>query len=141
MLEREVTPTLVQWRKACERLIKYVTIRCSSEGFGNGVTVALSDTRCNKHITKTGCVERAVRLPTALKAAKLAGAGKTPSFSFQYGVEEHYIKLANEKFLEKAHTVSYLKKIKARCAALTSAAESAQLTEGSDGEGGFDTCK
>jgi len=38
LLEREVTPTLVQWRKACERLIKYVTIRCSSEGFGNGCT-------------------------------------------------------------------------------------------------------
>jgi len=139
LLEREVALTLVQWRKACERLIQYVTKKCSSEGFGNGVTVVLSDSRCNQHITKIGCVERPVRLPAALKAAKLAGAGSTASFQFQYGVEDHYMKLANEKFLEKAHTVSYLKKIKGRCAALSPDAEGAHLTEGSDGEGGLDT--
>ena len=69
LLERYNNSTLAERRKSCERLFKYITLRCSSEGFGSGVTVVLSDFRCNQHITKSGCVERAVRLPAALKGA------------------------------------------------------------------------
>ena len=141
LLERYSKSTLAEWRKTCERLFKYVTLRCSSEGFGSGVTVVLSDSRCNQHITKSGCVERAVRLPAALKGAKLAGAGASPSFPLQIGVEDHYMKLATDKFLEKTHTVSYLKKIKARCTGIAPDVNGAHLTEASDGEGGCDTSK
>lgn len=141
LLGRHSKPTLTEWNKSCERLFKFVTIRCSASGFGNGVTVVISDSRCNEHITKNGCVERPVRLPTALKAAKMAGAGSTPSFPFKNGVDDHYMKLATDKFLEKAHTVAYLKKIKAKCTAIAPDASGAQLTEASDGEGGCDTSK
>lgn len=105
------------------------------------MTVILSDSRCNQHITSDGCVERAVRLPAALKGAKLAGAGATPSCRMQLCVDEYYVKLATDKFLEKAHTVSYLKKMKARCLAIAPNVSGAHLTEGSDGEGGCDTSK
>lgn len=105
------------------------------------MTVVLSDSRCNQHITKDGCVERPVRLPVALKAAKNAGAGSSASFPLLYGVEDYYIKLATDKFLEKAHTVSYLKKMRTRCAALTPDIIGVHLTEGSNGEGGLDTSK
>lgn len=131
----------MEWRKSCERLFKCVTVRCSSEGFGDGVTVVLSDSRCNQHVTKNGCVERPIRLPAAIKATKLAGAGATPSFPLKIGIDERYMKLATDKFLEKAHTVSYLKKIKARCAAIAPDVNGAHLTEASDGEGGCDTSK
>lgn len=132
---------LAEWRKSCERLFKCVTLRCSSEGFGDGVTVVLSDSRCNQHITKSGCVERPVRLPAAIKATKLAGAGKSPDFPLKLSIEEKYMSLATGKFLEKAHTVSYLKKIKARCTAIAPDVNGVHLTEGSDGEGGCDTSK
>ena len=105
------------------------------------MTVILSDSRCNQHITNEGCVERAVRLPAALKGAKLAGAGATPSCPMHLCVEDKYMKLATDKFLEKAHTVSYLKKMKARCLAIAPKVHGAHLTEGSNGEGGCDTSK
>ena len=141
LLEKNSKLILIEWRKTCERLFKSVTLRCSHEGFGNGVTIVLSDSRCNQHITKEGCVERPVRLPAALKGARLAGAGASPSFPFKVGVEDEYMKLATDKFLEKAHTVSYLKKMKTRCSAIAADVNGAHLTEGSDGEGGCDTSK
>jgi hypothetical protein len=141
ILEKQSKLILIEWRKSCERLFKFVTIRCSYEGFGSGVTVVLSDSRCNQHITNEGSVERAVRLPAALKGAKLAGAGATPSCLMQLRVEEYYMKLATDKFLEKAHAVSYLKKMKARCSAIAPNVNGVHLTEGSDGEGGCDTSK
>jgi hypothetical protein len=141
VLAKQSKLILVEWRRSCERLFKHVTLRCSYEGFGSGVTVILSDSRCNQHVTNEGCVERAVRLPAALKGAKLAGAGATPSCRMQLCVEEYYVKLATDKFLEKAHAVSYLKKMKARCLAIAPNVNGAHLTEGSDGEGGCDTSK
>jgi hypothetical protein len=140
-MEAYCNTVLAEWRKSCERLFKCVTLRCSRLGFGDGVTVVLSDSRCNQHITKSGCVERPVRLPAAIKATKQAGAGKSPSFPLKLGIEDKYMSLATDKFLEKAHTVSYLKKIKARCTAIAPDANGAHLTEGSDGEGGCDTSK
>ena len=65
------------WRVATERIFRYILIPCScpeSSTGGNGVSVVLSDYQCNAHLTSGGCFERSVRLPAAIKGAKLAGA-------------------------------------------------------------------
>jgi len=128
----------VEWRKCCERIFRSVTINCSSEGFGNGVTVVQSDTRCNEHVTGN-CVERSVRLPAALKGARLAGAGKIPSFILSTTVDNHYIELAETCVINKAHSSAYLKRIKSRCLSLAPDATGEPLTADSDGNGGDDT--
>ena len=128
----------VEWRKCCERIFRSVTINCSSEGVGNGVTVVLSDTRCNEHITEN-CVERSVRLPAALKGARMAGAGTSSSFVIIPTVESHYFELAEKHVVNKAHSSGYLKRMKSRCLALSADAAGESLTADSDGVGGGDT--
>jgi hypothetical protein len=132
---------LTEWRKSCERVIKHTKLRCSSKGIGNEVTVILTDFRCNEHITKEGCVERPIRLPAALKGARLAGAGTISSLPMYTTVEDYYMNLAKDKILEKAHTASYLKKMQGKCASIAPDENGTNLTEGSDGEGGCDTSK
>jgi hypothetical protein len=132
---------LTEWRKSCERVIKHSTLRSSSKVIGGEVTVILTDFRCNEHITKEGCVERPIRLPAALKGARLAGAGTSSTLPIYSTIEDHYFNLAKDKILEKAHTVSYLKKMQSRCASIAQDENGTNLTEGSDGEGGCDTSK
>jgi acetoin utilization deacetylase AcuC-like enzyme len=130
---------LTEWRRACERLYKYFTLALSTDGYGNGVSVVLTDSLCNQHLTSSGCFERAVRLPAAVKAAKEAGAGSSNNIKLIPAIEEKYLELAEKKVATKAHTKSYLKLIKSRCMSVPADTEVVHLTEDSDGNGGEDT--
>ena len=131
----------VEWRKACERLFRRAVIRMGHLDFGNGVTAVLTDSRCNEHITTKGSYERPVRLPAAIKGAKLAGAGSSTKFPLISKVEEFYLDLAEQKILPMAHKATYLKKMKDKILALDPSAKGEPLTDNSDGEGGDDTSK
>lgn len=95
--------------------------------------------RCNEHLTASGSFERAVRLPAAIRGAKMAGAGKDPNIVLAAQVKDKYLNLAENVVLSKAHKLSYLKRIKSKVAALPIDARGAPLTDDSDGEGGEDT--
>jgi hypothetical protein len=112
----------------------------SSSGYGNGVSFVLSDYRCNQHVTSCGCFERTVRLPAALKAARDVGAGKDERVQLRTTVEKIYVDTAENKVLMKAHSTSYLRRMKARCAQIQGD-DIVYLTEDSDGNGGEDTSK
>lgn len=131
---------LSEWRRACERVYKYITHALSSKGFGNGVSAILTDFRCNQHVTSCGCFERAVRLPAALKAARDVGAGKSEKIQVLTAVEKQYVDIAENKVLMKAHSTSYLRRMKGRCSQIQGD-KVAYLTEDSDGNGGEDTSK
>jgi len=131
----------LEWRRACERIYKQALIKLSNSRFGNGVTVVITDYRCNQHITASGSFERAVRLPAAIRGARNAGAGSLNSIHLITKVEDHYVELAERKILPKAHKASYLKRLREKILALPADAKGAPLTDDSDGEGGEDTCK
>jgi len=103
------------------------------------VTYVISDSRCNEHITSNGCVERPVRLPAALKGARLAGSTTGRNIDFLLSVGDDYMTQAELKVIGMAHSNSYLKRMKARCAAIEPDASGAPLTEDSNYEGGADT--
>lgn len=132
---------LREWRKACERVIRRAVVRMGHMGTGNGVTAVLTDSRCNEHITANGSFERAVRLPAALKGAKMAGAGSRPSMPLITKVEDEYLSIVENKILPMAHKSSYLKRIKDKVSNLPQDAKGVPLTDDSDGEGGEDTSK
>ncbi|GKY98581.1 hypothetical protein MPSEU_000814900 [Mayamaea pseudoterrestris] len=123
------------WRRALERLYKYLV----SKSPGRNATVVLSDLRCNGHLTGEACFERSVRLPAALKAARLAGATADGPLRLILGVEDEHIKLAEWRILPKAHTTSYLKRMKSRCESAPSPESIIMLTDDSDEKGGEDT--
>jgi len=125
------------WRKTCEKIFKKIVLQFSTDAFGKGITAVLTDSNCNRHITASNSYERAVRLPAAIRGAKKAGAGQSgiPLLMF---VNKDYIQLA-EKVLPLCHSGPYLKRIKAKIAALPSDARGVPLTDDSDGEGGEDT--
>jgi acetoin utilization deacetylase AcuC-like enzyme len=108
-------------------------------GGGNGHTHVISDSRCNGHITAENAFERPVRLPAALRGAKLAGAGRDPSVSLVNKIDDFYVSLAEEKIIPKAHQPSYIKRLKATIAAIPDDQTGAQLTDNSEDEGGDDT--
>jgi hypothetical protein len=132
-------PYLVDWRRACERIYKYITLAFSTKGFGNGVSWVVTDSLCNQHLTSQECFERAVRLPAALKAAKEAGAGKSDSIQLMTAVREKYIQMAEKEVIRRAHSKTYIQRIKKRCKSVTKEKEVVPLTEDSDGNGGQDT--
>ena len=138
---KDNTRLVFEWRRLCERLYKYMTLAISSAGFGNGVSSVITDSLCNQHITSTGCFERPVRLPAAVKAAKDLGAGSTDTLQLISTVGHHYIDLAESSVVSKAHSKSYLKRIKKRCMTMPHHAEVVALTENSEGGGGEDTSK
>ena len=80
-----------------------------------------------------------MRLPAALKAAKEAGAGKSDRLKLTTSVSESYLKLAESKVIQMAHTQSYLRKMKKRCLSVADRSTVVPLTEDSDGNGGEDT--
>jgi len=131
---------VADWRRASERIYKYITNLFACEKFGNGVSIVLTDIRCNGHKTSSGCFERTVRLPAALKAAKLAGATDDGPTRLISSIPEQFIKLVEEKVLIKAHSAWYLKRMKSRCSNATKD-EDLILTDDSDGNGGEDTRK
>lgn len=134
------TAILSDWRRACEKVYKYITHAVSTKGFGNGVSVVLSDYRCNQHVTSCGCFERAVRLPAALRAARDMGAGHNENIPLLTTIEKCYVDAAENDVLLKAHSISYLRRMKSRCSQIRDN-QVAYLTEDSDGNGGEDTSK
>jgi hypothetical protein len=137
-------PVLVQWRRATERIYRHIVAVISSprKSFGNGCSVVLSDSRCNGHHTSDGCFERDVRLPAALKGAKLAGAKMNgEGTQLITSVSDYYIDFVQQKVLPKAHSTPYLKRMKSRCSSARTDDEVLTLTDDSDGNGGEDTSK
>jgi len=128
-----------EWRKCCEKIYRYAVGKHSSRGLGNGVTVVITDSRCNLHLTGNEGFERSVRLPAAIRGAKKAGAGQNVNMPLITKVDDIYLKLAEEKILPMAHKASYLKRIKSKILSIAPGAIGAPLTDDSDGEGGEDT--
>lgn len=125
------------WRRACERIYQFITSGLSSDAFGNGFCNVITDSRCNLHRTLGANFERSVRLPAALLGARQAGAGteiKVPLISV---IPDHFLNYVENDLLKKAHSTSYLKRMKGRCVAATT--DDFMLTEDSDGNGGQDT--
>jgi len=85
--------------------------------------------------------ERPVRLPAAIKGAKMAGAGTNPSVLLVNAVEDAYVTLAEEKIIPKAHQRSYTKRLKTTISSIPENLTGVQLTDDSEGEGGDDTSK
>ena len=131
---------LTEWRRACERIYKYITHSTSQPGFGNGVSVVLTDYKCNQHITSNECFERPVRLPAAMRVLRDLGAGKKESIPLVTSVDKSYIQMVENRVLMKAHTAKYLRRMRTRCSQVPEGAV-VYLTEDSDGRGGEDTSK
>jgi Histone deacetylase domain len=125
------------WRRACERIYRFITSGLSGEGFGNGFCNIITDPRCNLHRTLGANFERSVRLPAAIAGARRAGAGTEINIPLISVVPDHYMNFVEKDLLKKAHSSSYLKRMKDRCAVAT--ADDFMLTEDSDGNGGQDT--
>jgi len=130
-----------EWRKACEKVYKCSCIKLSSDGIGNGVTIVITDSRCNQHLTASGSFERAVRIPAAIKGAKNVGAGKKKSIPLILKVNDVYMDTAEKNVIPRAHKPSYLKRMKAKITALPPDKKGLPLTDDSEGEGGEDTSK
>lgn len=128
-----------EWHRATERLFKYIVESFSASISRRGISTVFTDTRCNGHITSNDCFERAVRLPAALKGAKLAGAGSDENCRLISAVDESYLKYVEHTLLPKAHDSAYLKRMRGRCAAAVNETEILVLTEDSEGNGGSDT--
>lgn len=131
----------MEWRKLCERIYKYITVVFSTKGVGNKVSYVMTDSLCNQHLTSNGCFERPVRLPAAVKAAKEVGAGKNGTLQVMTSVKSSYLELAESKVIRRAHTKTYIQRMKKRCVAITDDTTIAPLTEDSEGNGGEDTSK
>lgn len=54
-------------------------------------------------------------------------------------VEDHYLEIAEEAIIPKAHQASYLKRLKSRIASIPADETGVPLSEDSEGEGGDDT--
>ena len=130
---------VTEWRKACERLYKRTIGKLSSAGVGNNITAVLTDSRCNGHITPGGSFERAVRIPAAIKGAKLAGAGKDPNIQLVTQVEDSYLTIAENKIIPQAHKIPYIRRLKNKISSIPPDKIGVPLTDDSDGEGGEDT--
>jgi acetoin utilization deacetylase AcuC-like enzyme len=99
----------------------------------------VTDFLCNLHLTSHECFERAVRLPAALKGAKEAGAGKSERIHLMTAVKEKYLEMAEKEVIRRAHSKSYLQRMKKKCMSVSQEGEVVALTEDSDGNGGEDT--
>ena len=131
---------LIDWRRACERLYQMASAKYSSRGFGSGVTTVLTDIRCNGHITADDSFERSVRLPAAIKGARLAGAGSV-DFPLLSQVDDTYYDYAEKSILPKAHNATYLRKMKSKIAAIPLNITGFPLTDDSEEETGGDDTK
>ena len=100
----------IEWTKACKRLFKKGTSLFSSTGCGNGVTRVITDSRCNQHLTAIGSFERPVRVPAAVRGAKMAGAGSNDNIPLITIVDEKIMEQTEKKIIRMAHKADYLKK-------------------------------
>jgi hypothetical protein len=142
LLSGDARAVLVEWCRCAEKIYLFmVAMFADGKSVGNGLTAVITDTRCNSHRTSGGCFERPVRLPAALKGAKLAGAGRDDVTRLITSVPVQYLDYVEKKLLSKTHDMSYLKRMKSKCAAARTDDEVLMLTDNSDGEGGEDTSK
>lgn len=130
---------LLDWRLACERIYKHITLTLTSEGFGNGLSWVLSDTLCNLHVTSNECFERAVRIPAAMKAVKQVAADNESRLKVMQSVRQRYLEIAEKEVIRRAHTKTYLRRIKKKCDSVNKEGEIVALTADSDNHGGEDT--
>ncbi|GAX15787.1 histone deacetylase 6 [Fistulifera solaris] len=130
---------LAEWNLFIERVYKQILHTVAGESHCKRVSLVMSDYRCNGHRTSDGCFERAVRLPAALKGAKLAGAGTNPYHSIVPSVNDVYIDFVLKKVLPMAHAKSYLERMRMRCALARDSDRGLILTDDSSGDGGADT--
>lgn len=130
-----------EWRVACERIYKHLTVSLTGEGFGNGLSWVLSDTLCNLHLTSNECFERAVRIPAAMKAIKKVAAGNEDRLKIMNSVKKKYLELAEKEIIRRAHSKTYLRRIKKKCESVSADGEIVALTADSDNNGGEDTSK
>ena len=135
------TSVIQEWRQAAEKIYHFmIAMFADGKEIGHGLSAVLTDTNCNGHITSSGSLERQVRLPAAVKGAKLAGAGCGDTTTrLITTIPAHYLEYVTEKLLPKAHDVLYLKRMKSRCKAAQTDEEVLVLTDDSEGEGGEDT--
>ncbi len=130
---------LSDWRQACERIYKFMSVVLSDDGFGNGISWVISDSLCNLHLTSTECFERAVRLPAAMRAAKEVAANNSSRLRIMKAVRHRYLEMAEKEVIKRAHTNSYLRRMKKKCQSVTTEGEIVSLTADSDNNGGEDT--
>jgi len=130
---------VLEWRKSCERIYKRAVVQMRSKSTGSGVTIVVTDSRCNKHLTAIGSFERPVRLPAAIRGAKNAGTGSKESMPLVTKIESKYMELAERNVMPKAHTKQYLKRMRDKIVTLPPDAKGVPLTDDSEGEGGEDT--
>lgn len=126
---------LQEWRVAAERMFRRFLKLVGQED----QTLVITDGRCNGHITNGAAFERSVRLPAALKGARLAGLGSAKNLKLVDSVTDECMEFVESTLLMRAHESKYLEKIKTRCSTVQSKDEVFLLTEDSDGNGGEDT--
>lgn len=126
---------LAEWRRLMERLYRRLKNHVESKP----QTLVTTDGHCNLHLTAGTFMERSVRLPAALKAAKNAAKETQDLISFAHTVESQLVDYVQTSLLRRVHDPAYLKRIKRRCMKAKSDDEILMLTEGSDGVGGHDT--
>ncbi len=125
-------PFIRDWRRCCERIFKHINAGLGS----NGKSWVITDSRCNLHLTSSECFERAVRLPAALRGIRQADG----NVEVIHTVEDSYLNLAENDVIVRAHSMSYIQKLKRRCMAAPED-QVVPLTDDSDGNGGEDTSK
>ena len=130
--EKKFLPFIKDWRRCCERIYKHINAELGS----NGKSWVITDSRCNLHLTSSECFERAVRLPAALKGIRQARG----NIEIMHTLENSYLNLAENGVITRAHSMSYIQKIKRRCMAAPED-QVVALTDDSDGNGGEDTSK
>ena len=116
-----------------------MSVVLSDDGFGNGISYVISDSLCNLHLTSTECFERAVRLPAAMRAAKEVAANNSSRLRIMKAVRHRYLEMAEKEVIKRAHTNSYLRRMKKKCQSVTTEGEIVSLTADSDNNGGEDT--
>ena len=127
--------SIKEWRRCCEKIYKNIMLGNAGDDNG-GLSLVITDSRCNLHLTSSECFERPVRIPAAMKAVRQA-TGNIKIVNF---VDDKYLELAEKEIILRAHKKSYIHRIKKRCLAVTQGTVVA-LTEDSDGNGGEDTSK
>lgn len=80
-----------------------------------------------------------MRIPAALKGARLAATTTGRHVDFLLSVGDDYMNQAEMKVIGMAHSSTYLKRIRAKCAAIDPGTSGVPLTDDSNSEGGEDT--
>lgn len=123
-----------EWRRLCERIYKHFVSVLPGTG-----SIVLTDFRCNGHLVSDTCFERSVRLPAAMRGARIAGATTDGHIKLITEIHGRYLDLVEQQLLSKVHTAAYLKRMKSRCSSARDDSEVVKLTDDSDGQGGEDT--